>query len=134
MLTAITSTSLSSSRLIPCSSSPAPGGPAAPAEGAAGPEGDPLHLREVERRHVLHVLQQEKGNKVHAARALGISRRALYRLITKYHLEDSGARSGRRVHRKPPREGGASRMEQRARLHSLDPWPSPRVHASPAAG
>ncbi len=55
---------------------------------AAGPAaGNPEHLREVERRHVQKVLQQVKGNKVHAARALGISRRALYRLIAKYHLE-----------------------------------------------
>jgi DNA-binding NtrC family response regulator len=53
----------------------------------AAPGGDPRHLREVERRHVLEVLKQEKGNKVQAARALGISRRALYRLIEKYHLE-----------------------------------------------
>jgi len=49
--------------------------------------GDPQHLREVERRHVLNVLQQENGNKVHAAKVLGISRRALYRLIDKYGLE-----------------------------------------------
>jgi DNA-binding NtrC family response regulator len=49
--------------------------------------GDPRHLREVERRHVELVLHQEKGNKVQAAKALGISRRALYRLIDKYHLE-----------------------------------------------
>jgi DNA-binding NtrC family response regulator len=49
--------------------------------------GDPLHLREVERRHILMVLQRENGNKVHAARALGISRRALYRLIKKHKLE-----------------------------------------------
>src|SRR5262249_9163483 len=49
--------------------------------------GDPRHLREVERRHVEHVLQQEKGNKVQAARVLGISRRALYRLIDKYKLD-----------------------------------------------
>lgn len=46
-----------------------------------------LMLREVERRHVWAVLEQEKGNKVHAAKALGISRRALYRLIDKYRLE-----------------------------------------------
>ncbi len=49
--------------------------------------GDPRHLSEVERRHVQAVLQEEKGNKVHTARVLGISRRALYRLIEKYHLD-----------------------------------------------
>lgn len=49
--------------------------------------GDPRHLREVERRHVQTVLHEVKGNKVHAARILGISRRSLYRLIEKYHLE-----------------------------------------------
>ena len=48
---------------------------------------NPSSLREVERRHILQVLRQEKGNKVHAAQALGISRRALYRLIGKYRLE-----------------------------------------------
>ena len=59
---------------------------AAPDVGAAS--GDPLHLCEVERRHVLEVLRLVKGNKVHAAKALGIGRRSLYRLIEKYHLED----------------------------------------------
>lgn len=58
---------------------------AAPA--SATEAGDPRHLSEVERRHVLTILQQEKGNKVHAARILGISRRSLYRLIEKYRLE-----------------------------------------------
>jgi DNA-binding NtrC family response regulator len=51
-----------------------------------------MHLCEVERRHVLDILQREKGNKVHAAKTLGISRRALYRLIEKYNLE--GGRGG----------------------------------------
>src|SRR6185369_13010406 len=55
----------------------------APAPGAPG---DPRHLRDVERRYVQQVLRQEKGNKVQAAKSLGISRRALYRLIAKYQL------------------------------------------------
>jgi DNA-binding NtrC family response regulator len=54
---------------------------------SASMSGDPQHLREVERRHLMEVLKREKWNKVHAAKALGISRRALYRLIDKYHLE-----------------------------------------------
>src|SRR5947209_19732721 len=61
---------------------------------APGGEGYPHHLREVERRHVLQMLQQEKGNKVQAARVLGISRRALYRLIDKYKLESTRSESG----------------------------------------
>ncbi len=52
-----------------------------------GAPGDPRRLRDVERRHVQSILRQAKGNKVQAARALGISRRAPYRLIAKYHLE-----------------------------------------------
>ena len=62
------------------------GGPAAPGVPAGG---DPRHLREVERRHVQAILQETKGNKVQAAKALGISRRALYRLISKYRLDDT---------------------------------------------
>lgn len=65
---------------------------AEPATGGAG-AADPRWLREVERRHVVEILKHEKGNKVQAARALGISRRALYRLIDKYNIE--GARSDR---------------------------------------
>jgi DNA-binding NtrC family response regulator len=48
---------------------------------------DPLNLREMEYRAIRAALQQAKGNKVHAAKALGITRRALYRLIEKYRLE-----------------------------------------------
>ena len=59
---------------------------ALPADGST--TGNPEHLREVERRHVVKILQQAKRNKVHAAKVLGISRRALYRLIAKYHIEN----------------------------------------------
>jgi DNA-binding NtrC family response regulator len=55
---------------------------------AGDPAGDPRRLYVAQRRHVLDILNQEKGNKVHAARALGISRRALYRLLEKYQRED----------------------------------------------
>jgi DNA-binding NtrC family response regulator len=51
--------------------------------------GEPDWLREVERRHVMAILQRENGNKVHAARVLGISRRALYRLIAKYRIDSA---------------------------------------------
>jgi transcriptional regulator with PAS, ATPase and Fis domain len=60
---------------------------------------NPRHLREVERRHILEVLQEEKWNKLRAANTLGISRRALYRLIAKYHLEENGVGAGLRAHR-----------------------------------
>jgi DNA-binding NtrC family response regulator len=52
---------------------------------------DPRHLRTVERRHIEMVLQQERGNKVQAAKVLGVSRRALYRLIEKHRLEKPAA-------------------------------------------
>jgi transcriptional regulator with PAS, ATPase and Fis domain len=50
-------------------------------------ESNPLHLEAMERNHVLSVLNQFKFNKVHAAKALGVSRRSLYRLIEKYQLD-----------------------------------------------
>lgn len=50
-------------------------------------EGQPDNLEAMERRHVLGVLQRCNFNKVHAAKALGISRRSLYRLVEKFRLE-----------------------------------------------
>ena len=43
-------------------------------------------LEEIERAHVVDVLEREKGNKARAARALGINRRSLYRLLEKYGI------------------------------------------------
>jgi len=58
------------------------------------PVASPDTLKGIERQHVINVLQRHNGNKVHAAKALGISRRALYRLIEKYGLaEGTKARS-----------------------------------------
>ncbi len=50
-------------------------------------------LTEVQRAHVLEILHRERGNKARAARALGINRRSLYRLLEKYGIDDSGARA-----------------------------------------
>jgi DNA-binding NtrC family response regulator len=50
-----------------------------------GPE--TLNLAALERQAVRAALEQAKGNKVHAAKSLGITRRTLYRLIQKYGLE-----------------------------------------------
>lgn len=43
-------------------------------------------LEEIERAKVLEVLQRENGNKARAARAMGITRRSLYRLLEKYKI------------------------------------------------
>jgi DNA-binding response OmpR family regulator len=48
---------------------------------APDPEAEVLTLREVERRHILHVLGRARGNRTQAARLLGMSLRGLqYRL------------------------------------------------------
>jgi DNA-binding NtrC family response regulator len=57
-----------------------------PVGAAHPPATGPDELEGVERRHVEDVLRRNGGNKVHAAKALGVSRRTLYRLIEKYDL------------------------------------------------
>jgi DNA-binding NtrC family response regulator len=46
-------------------------------------------LASIERAHVLEILKRERGNKSCAARALGVNRRSLYRLLEKYNIDPS---------------------------------------------
>jgi DNA-binding NtrC family response regulator len=61
-----------------------------PPEGGHEHAEGPQNLHWMQRQHILAVLEEARGNKVHAARALGISRRALYRLLDKYGLRGPG--------------------------------------------
>jgi DNA-binding NtrC family response regulator len=54
--------------------------------GTPAAEMSPENLDGVERRHVADVLRRNGGNKLQAAKALGVSRRTLYRLIEKHGL------------------------------------------------
>jgi transcriptional regulator with PAS, ATPase and Fis domain len=46
-----------------------------------------LSLEEVEKRHLVRVLKETKGNKVKAAKILGIDRRTLYRMAERFGLD-----------------------------------------------
>jgi len=65
---------------------PRPSGSAAKSRHAG--EGAPATapLEEIEREHILEVLRQVNGNRMAAAKLLGISRRALYRRLERHHL------------------------------------------------
>jgi DNA-binding NtrC family response regulator len=52
--------------------------------GAAAVIGDDLAA--IERAHIVEILDRESGNKARAARALGVNRRSLYRLLDKYNI------------------------------------------------
>ena len=56
----------------------------AAAHGSVATNGDEANLASIERTHVLRVLQKFHGNKARAARALGIHRRKLYRLLERF--------------------------------------------------
>jgi transcriptional regulator with PAS, ATPase and Fis domain len=47
-------------------------------------------LEELERRAILHTLRQTAGDKLAAARILGIGKTTLYRKLKQYHLEGEG--------------------------------------------
>jgi two-component system response regulator AtoC len=54
---------------------------------AATPEAPPRSLEEVEREHIVSVLDQTDGNRERAAAILGISSRTLYRKLREYETE-----------------------------------------------
>src|SRR5437870_4304435 len=54
----------------------------------------PAQLDEIEREHILDVLRQVNGNRMAAAKVLGISRRALYRRLERHRLVDEAPPAG----------------------------------------
>lgn len=48
----------------------------------------PVELGELTRQHVELIYRQQNGNKTSTARALGVSRRTLYRLLEKYQIHE----------------------------------------------
>jgi two-component system response regulator HydG len=63
--------------------------PRLPSGAASAPSADPAALAELERQHILGVLQRTGGNKMSAARILGMSRRALYRRLERYGISSN---------------------------------------------
>jgi DNA-binding NtrC family response regulator len=55
--------------------------------GTFGDLADSLTLEVLERRYILHVLEQEEGHQSRAAERLGIDRRTLYRKLKQYRDE-----------------------------------------------
>jgi DNA-binding NtrC family response regulator len=59
---------------------------APPTNPVAALAADSDDLAAIERAHVVEILNRENGNKARAARALGVNRRSLYRLLDKYNI------------------------------------------------
>lgn len=55
---------------------------------APGGEWEPLPIRELEKRHILNMLQHTEGNRSEAARMLGINPTTLWRKMKTYRIED----------------------------------------------
>jgi DNA-binding NtrC family response regulator len=58
-----------------------------PGRAASAPP-PPAALDAVEREHIIEVLRQVGGNRMAAAKLLGISRRALYRRLERHQITD----------------------------------------------
>ena len=58
---------------------------------------DTSRLDEIEKAHIMEVLERENGNKARAARALGIHRRKLYRLLERFDLHTPESAGRRRT-------------------------------------
>ncbi len=56
----------------------------------------PAALSDIERQHIVGVLRQVDGNRMAAARLLGISRRALYRRLERHGIDEAPRRPGPR--------------------------------------
>ena len=54
---------------------------------AAAPQSSPVTLEELEREHILRVLNESEGNRERAAAILGISSRTLYRKLREYETQ-----------------------------------------------
>jgi DNA-binding NtrC family response regulator len=65
---------------------------AAPRDGARPAPAGGTRLDVIEKAHIIEVLRQENGNKARAARALGIHRRKLYRLMDRFEITESAYR------------------------------------------
>lgn len=59
----------------------------------APPAGAKCDLETLNKLHIAETYRRHKGNKARTARALGIGRRTLYRLLEKYEIEDLPASS-----------------------------------------
>jgi len=71
----------------------------APSTSVAFPEADDISLSARERDHIRHVLERSGGNKMAAARMLGLDRRTLYRRLDRYGLGSITRRGTRRSSR-----------------------------------
>ncbi|HWS89324.1 MAG TPA: sigma-54 dependent transcriptional regulator [Pyrinomonadaceae bacterium] len=72
------SDTIGADQLLPSTSSPNTGGT------TAAPDSTPLTLDQLERQHILRVLEEQSGNRERAAAVLGISARTLYRKLREY--------------------------------------------------